>query len=140
MIETLMLQEARGNRGSIAARAKHDERPIFWKVREALGQMVERDADAAGHALLIALARRADVHRNRLSGGKGHQLALGAEAAVPFSEEDVGARRDGQGVAAIRPDAHRRWCCQPTARSISSRCRDRRSRRCTTRYRWYHRR
>src|SRR5437016_2171385 len=59
------LQQAGGDGGAVSAGAVVQQRAISWEIFQMLGQVVERDAQAAGDVLLVALTRGANVDGER---------------------------------------------------------------------------
>jgi hypothetical protein len=64
-VEPVLLQNAGGDRRTIAAGAVNQQRPILRQILRPFDQVVQRYAQATLDMLLRAFARRADVNRQR---------------------------------------------------------------------------
>ena len=62
------LQQACRDRRSVAARTVNQQWTILRKFFQIFSQMIQRHSQAAGDVLLIALARRANVDKQRRLG------------------------------------------------------------------------
>ena len=65
VIKSAALQQARGDGRPVAARTIDQQGAVLRQLFQIFRQMIERDAQTSRDVLLIALARRANVNRQR---------------------------------------------------------------------------
>ncbi len=69
LVEAAVLQDACGYGGTVAAGAEDKERASLGELVDVFGEVIEREVQAAGDLLLLALARVADVDGEGWIGG-----------------------------------------------------------------------
>lgn len=87
--EMAQLQEAGGDRGTVATGTIDEQRAMFGKQGEIFEEMVEGQIEAAGNALFLALAGRADIDDKRGPSGSNEFGGI-SRAEVLGGDQKIG--------------------------------------------------